>query len=137
MATLEDYDANVVDLVPCLVKDVLNELSNTTMELATENEIKEAKEYMLKRGLATLLLIGADCATYGAMKNQMQQNMAIDENNLNTFAKTSKAGNGKIAQKDLSDVTCYHCGKKGKFARTCLNKNQTVKLMSTLKLLMG
>ena len=24
-----------------------------------------------------------------------------------------------FAQKDLSDVMCYHCGEKGHFARTC------------------
>ena len=69
MAMLEDYDANVVDLVPCLVKDALNDLSNTTIELATEKEMKEAKEYVLKRRSVTLLLIGTDCARYGIMKN--------------------------------------------------------------------
>ena len=62
---------------------------------------------------------------------------SVDEtmNILNTFSKTSKAGNGKklfqkyennmevaFAQKDLSNVMCYHCGKKRHFARTCPSK---------------
>ena len=50
---LEYYDANVVDLVLHLMKDSLNKLSNTIMELVTEQEIKEAKEYVLTRGSAT------------------------------------------------------------------------------------
>ena len=60
----------------------------------------------MKRGLATLLLIGTERNRYGVMKNQMQQNMAMDTNNypktvdemmniLNTFAKTSKSAFGK------------------------------------------
>ena len=72
-----------------------------TMDMATEKEIEKAKEYVMKRGLAILLLIGADRNRYGAMKNKMQQNMAMGTNNypksvdetmniLNTFAKTSK-----------------------------------------------
>ena len=101
MATLDDYNANVVDLVSCLVEDALKELNNMSMDMATKREIKEAKEYVLKRGLATILFIGADHGRYGAMKNQMQQNMAMGTNNypksidetmniLNTFTKTNK-----------------------------------------------
>ena len=101
LATLDDYDANIVGLVPCLVEETVKEMFDTTMDLATEKEIKEAKEYVMKRGSATLLLIGSDRNRYGAMKNQLQQNMAMGTNNypksvgqtmniLNTFAKTSK-----------------------------------------------
>ena len=151
MALLENYDVNVVDLLPCLMKDSLNELSNTTMELATEKKIIEAKENMLKRGSVTLLLIRADHARYGVMKNQMQQNMVMGTNNylksvyetmniLNIFAKTSKAGNWKkpfqkyennskaaFAQKALSNVMYYHCGEKGHFARTWPSKKSSNK----------
>ena len=60
-------------------------------------------EYVFKRGLVTLLSIGADCECYGASKNQMQQNMAMGPKNypksvdetMNTFAKTNKNGIGK------------------------------------------
>ena len=48
-------------------------MSQTMMDRATEEEIKKAKEYVLKKGLATLLLVGADCTRYGNVKNQMQQ----------------------------------------------------------------
>ena len=106
MATLEDYNTNFIDLVPCLVKEALDELSDTTMDLTTEKELKEAREYMLKRGLATVLMIGADHGRYGTMKNQMQQNMAMGTNNypksideimniLNTFIKTNKSSYAK------------------------------------------
>ena len=96
-----------------------------------------------------MLLIGADCGHCGTMKSQMQQNMAIGTNNypksidvtmniLNTFAKTNRSGISKktfqncedntevaFAQKDLSDVTCYHCREKGHFARICPSKKST------------
>ena len=36
------------------------EMFGTPMDLATEEEVKKAKEYVLKRGSATLLLISAD-----------------------------------------------------------------------------
>ena len=101
MAMLEDYNANVVDLVPCLVEDALKEICDAKMDLATEEEIKKAREYVLKQGSVTLLSIGVDHGHYGAMKDQMQQSMAIgtsiypksvDEtmNILNTSAKISK-----------------------------------------------
>ena len=48
MATLDDYNANVVDLVPCLLKDTLKEICDTTMDMATKEEIKKAKECMFK-----------------------------------------------------------------------------------------
>ena len=51
------------------------------MDIATEEKIKKAKEYVLKRGLATLLLIEADHIRYGSMKKQMQQNMVMETNN--------------------------------------------------------
>ena len=107
------------------------------MERASEEKIKKAREYALKRGSATLLLTGANHTRYGSIKNQMQQNMAMGTNNLpvlihktmntlNTFAKTNKNIFGRrqdykvvgtevaFAQiQDLSAVTCYHCGEKG------------------------
>ena len=107
----------------------------TTMERASEEE-KKTREYVLKQGSATLLLIGADHTRYGSMKNQIQQNMAMGTNNypklvhetmniLNTFAKTNKNTFGRrqnykgegtevaFAQtQDLSAMTCYHWGEK-------------------------
>ena len=76
------------------------------MDLVIEKEIKKAKDYVLKKGFATLLPIGADHTQYGTMKNQMQQNMAMGANNypksvddtmkiLHTFAKISKTMIGK------------------------------------------
>ena len=76
------------------------------MELATEDKLKRANNCVLRRGSATLLLIGAEWAHYGTMKNQMQQSMAMHMNNyatsmdettniLNTFANTSKTMFGK------------------------------------------
>ena len=60
MVKLDDYDANIVGLVPCLVEDIIKEMFEIKMDLATEDEIKKANEYVLKRGSATLLLIGTD-----------------------------------------------------------------------------
>ena len=48
MATLDDYDINIVGLVPCLVKETTKEMFGTMMDLATEDEMKKAKEYVLK-----------------------------------------------------------------------------------------
>ena len=74
---LDDYDANIVGLVPCLVEETVKEMFQAMMDLAPEDEIKKVKDYILKKGSATLLLIGADCTWYGTIKNQMQQNMAM------------------------------------------------------------
>ena len=48
---------------------------------ATDDRIKKANEYALKRGSTTLLLIGADWGQYGSLKNQLQQNTSTDTNN--------------------------------------------------------
>ena len=72
MATLDDYDTNIVSLVPCLVEEMVKKMFGTTVILANDEEIKKAKEYVMKRGSATLLLIDADRNRYGGMKNQMQ-----------------------------------------------------------------
>ena len=74
------YDANILGLVPCLVEETVKEMFRLVMELATEDEIKKAEEYVLKRGLSTLLLIGMDQGRYDGMKHQMQQNMALGMN---------------------------------------------------------
>ena len=106
MATLKDYIANIVDLVPCLVEDAVKKLSNIMMDLTMEKQRREAKEYVLKRGSGSLFFIGADHGRYGAMKNQIKQNMAMGTNNfpklvdktmniLNTFAKMNKTSYGK------------------------------------------
>ena len=62
LATLDDYDANIVSLVPCLVEETVKGLFGTTMDMATEEEIKKAKQYVLKKGSPTLLLIDTDQA---------------------------------------------------------------------------
>ena len=113
--TFDDYDANVVNLVPCLEEGRLKEMNDKTVEPATKEELRAAREYVLKRRLAILLLIGADCERYRAMKNQMQQNMAMGTNNypklldetmniFNTFAKRSKGRVGKKNQKNESSA---------------------------------
>ena len=43
MASLNDYNANIVDLVPCLVEETLKEMYDTTVGLATPEELKNAK----------------------------------------------------------------------------------------------
>ena len=132
-ATLNDYDANIVGLVPCLIEETVEETFETIIDLATE---KESQGVCFEMGSATSLLIGVDQTWCRRMKNQMQQNMAMGANNypksvdetvntLNTFAKISKTMFGKennfksertevaFAQtRDLSKVTCYHCRKK-------------------------
>ena len=101
MATLDNYNANIVDSVRCLVEETFKEMFDTTPELGTPDELKKAKDYVFKRGSATLLLIGADQGHYGPMKTQMKQNMVMGTNNypksvdetmniLNTFTKTTK-----------------------------------------------
>ena len=83
------------------MEDALKDINNTTMDLATKKEIKEARDYVLKRGSATLLLTGAEHGRYGSMKDQMQQNMAMGTNNypksidetvniLNTYSRMNK-----------------------------------------------
>ena len=59
---IDDYDANIVSLVPCLVEETVKGLFGTTMDMATEEEIKKAKQYVLKKGSPTLLLIDTDQA---------------------------------------------------------------------------
>ena len=49
MTTLDDYDVNFVGIVPCLVEEILKEMFGATIDLATEEEIKKAKEYFIKR----------------------------------------------------------------------------------------
>ena len=39
MATLNDYNENVVDLVPCLMEDALKEIYGATMDTVIEEEI--------------------------------------------------------------------------------------------------
>ena len=50
LATLDDYDANIVSLVPCLVEDAVKKVCGATVDLATEEEIKKANEYVFKNG---------------------------------------------------------------------------------------
>ena len=64
MAMLDDYNAIIVNLVPCLIEEALQEMYDTTANLATPEEIKNAKDYVFKRGSATSLLIGADWALW-------------------------------------------------------------------------
>ena len=101
-ATLDKYNANIMDLVPCLLGERVKEQYNKEFIDATNDKIKKAKEYAMKRGSATLLLIGADRGWYGSLKNQLQQNMGMGTNNypksvdksmniLNNFTKTSKS----------------------------------------------
>ena len=116
---------------------------------ATDTELKKAKEYVLKTGSATLLLIGADQGQYGSLKNQLQQNMSMGTNNytksvdeamniLNTFAKASKSNgnprkgeikqdNTKIAfaQKESEKIICYHCGEEDHITKVCPKKEKT------------
>ena len=54
MATLDDYNANIVDLVPCLVEETLKEMYDTTADLATPEELQNVKDYDIKRGSVTL-----------------------------------------------------------------------------------
>ena len=115
MATLDNYNANIVDLVPCLLGEQVKEQYNKELVNATDDKIKKTKEYVMKRGSDTLLLIGADQRWYGSLKNQLQQNMSMGTNNypksvnkttniLNTFAKTSKS-NGKPRKDGIIKTT--------------------------------
>ena len=60
MVMLDDYNTNIIDLVPCLVEETLIVMYDTTVDLVTPEELKSTKDYVFKRGSATLLLIGAD-----------------------------------------------------------------------------
>ena len=60
MATLDDYDPNILDLIPCLLKDEVKEKYNKDIENASETDLKAVKESKQKKTLAALLLIGAD-----------------------------------------------------------------------------
>ena len=50
LATLDDYDANMVNLVPCLVEDRVEGMHGKTVEQATKEELRMAREYVLKTG---------------------------------------------------------------------------------------
>ena len=104
LTTLDDYITNAVDLVLCLVQDKVKELYDRMIDQAIKEEMNVAREYVLKKGSSTLLLIGANHQRHRAMKNEMQKNMAMSTNNhlksvvdtmniLNTFP---KARNGRV-----------------------------------------
>ena len=44
VATLDDYDANILDLMPCLLKDEVKEKYNKEVMDASELELIAAKE---------------------------------------------------------------------------------------------
>ena len=76
MATLDDYNANIVDSVPCHLEETLKEIYDTTPDLVKPEELKNAKEYVFKRGSATLLLIGyekPDATKHGDGNQQLSQ----------------------------------------------------------------
>ena len=54
MGTLVNYNANIVDLVLCLLEEQVKELYNKDFANATDDEIKKVKEYVLERGSAKL-----------------------------------------------------------------------------------
>ena len=148
MATHDDYNANIVDLVPCLLDKQIKEQYNKELVNVTDEEIKEAKEYVLKRGSATLLLIGADLGWYGSLKNELQQNMSMGTNIylksvdkmmniLNTFTKTLKSNgnprkggikqdNTEVAflQKESKKIIRYHCGAEDYIPNVCPKKGK-------------
>ena len=72
MATLDDYNANIVDLLSCLLEGRVREQYNKDLANATDERNKNLKKYVLKRGSATLLLIGADQGCCASLKNQLQ-----------------------------------------------------------------
>ena len=79
MAIHEDYNANDVNLVPCVREDAMKEIYNKN-GLVIEEQIRMTKEYEFQRESVNLLLTGADCGYYGAMKSQMQKNLATGKN---------------------------------------------------------
>ena len=148
MATIDEYNANNIDLVPCLLEELVKEQYNKDLVNATDDEIKKAKEYVLKRGSVTMLLIGADRGRYGSLKNQLQLNISMGTDNypksvdetmniLNTFAKISKSnGNQRkgairqdntevaFAEKEAKKILCYHCIEEDHIAQVCPKKGK-------------
>ena len=53
MATLDNYNANIMNFMPCLQEERLKEQYNKELANATDSEVNKAKEYVLKRGFAT------------------------------------------------------------------------------------
>ena len=47
-----------LELVPCLLEERVKEQYNKELVNATDDEVKKAQEYVMKRDSATLLLIG-------------------------------------------------------------------------------
>ena len=101
VATLDDYNANILELASCLLEEGIKGKYNKNVHDANKTELKAATENVRKKTLAAFLLIAADCGWYSEMKNCFKQNMAMGTNNyptsidetmkvLKTFATTSK-----------------------------------------------
>ena len=76
MVTLDDYNANILDLIPCLLEKEVKEKLNKEIKNASETESKLVKESVREKTSAALLLIGADHERNNKMKYCFQQNMA-------------------------------------------------------------
>ena len=136
VATLDDYNAIILDLIPCLLKDEVKEKYIKDIKSENEMELKAAKESVKKKTSAALLLIATDYGRYGEVRNHFHQSKAMGTNNyprsinetmnvLNIFAKPSKGMNTRKLNyktddtevaftqgKDLAELTCYNCGKR-------------------------
>ena len=74
---------------------------DTTQELATPDELKNAKDFVFKRGSAMLLLIGVDWGHCGPMKSQMQQNLMMGTNNYLKSLDDAKTQKWTMQKKQL------------------------------------
>ena len=69
VAIFDDYNMNILYLIPCLPVDNVKEKYNKDIMSASESELKAAKESVKKKTLVAILMIGADHGMYGERKN--------------------------------------------------------------------
>ena len=148
-STLDDIEVDIVKAFPGLLKQEVQEEYGKSIEDATEEEITATKMLLKKKIEGRTLLIGADRSRFGDLKDRIQLNMAMGNNNypnslehamniLNThqrgnknYLKKKKDGDQEselsFSQKPpVEDVTCYNCGDKGHYANTCPKKKKNI-----------
>ena len=150
-----------MDIIGCMSELFENEVKQTfktVMSEAASEQIKDARKSLKRKVAGRMFLLGADRNRYGDMKNNMQLSMAMRNNNypdsleetINIMNMQHQQGRKQHMckkkegpqdtelnfgqQADLKEITHYHCGEKGHYAKTCpKKKNLTGKVFTHIK----
>ena len=66
MESTKDFDACILEKIPCLVKKKLDKRFSRTMKIVSEAEAATCQNVVKKEVMAAILLHGADKFWYGA-----------------------------------------------------------------------